>query len=459
MTLENPNTPEKTPPAPQQADQPQQTPEQTPEQTPPNPFAPDQVDLEVFKQAANRSIGDIASEAANFTPEAQPLGDITPQGNQGPQLPPSSDLGVNLDGLLNEVDQSQVPEGATESAKESFESLKSNYKTKISEFKSQFSELQSQLQEAQQQIQNLSPIEQEAAQLRAKVEELNTMLAGQDELRERVDRLSFYEKKYDLYNSPEIKNDYLEPMSAYKTKAMEIIEGSMRHRHADDATLKTESAKFWDKLRLSNNDYETNSMISDAGITDLNAMALKSSVNQFKSFDKKLTEISDPQYIDSTIAQMRGQTQIKSEEKATLAFNGIQRQFSEHIQEIQEDKVNREHNYFVYEKTVEDAKQKFETLRGVMSSEYGNHEQALSLAARMAFKDAAYDSQSLMLKFLIKENERKDQRIAQLKSPSSPQQTSETPTVAQSPESTIESIKSQTQKSIKDIANSAVFSS
>ena len=435
------------------ADNPQNKDQTLPAEPSSNPPVPPEVDIEALKQQSQTPIDVITNNAGagiqDHFLDPIPLGDTPAGPTQGQETPPTDNFGVQSQQLLDEIDAVEPDEGISDAALGGFKGLKSKYKNKITALQSQYEEIENKYKEAESRLNDLSPLETEVGDLRTQVEQAQALQSQLEELDKRNKELSIYEKKYNLLGNPEVKAQITDPMSEYKGKAMEIIQGALGS-HIDAIDVPREAERLWDKLRTSNNDFDTNTMISEAGITDLNAMSLKSAVNQFRGLDAKLSELSNPEFIDAAIAHMNGQAQTRSDAKATSVFGAVQKQFEDHIQEIKESEVNKEHNHFVYEKTIEDATKTFETFRKVLSSEYGNDEAVLSYFAKAAFTDAAYRSQSIMNKFLLKELSERDKVIKELKAPVDVRQTSESPK-APTQDNSLNSLKDQTSTSLDDI--------
>lgn len=384
------------------------------------------IDVEKAKSLATSSLESIANDA--FL--AQPLGDlpVKDQVPNRPDTPPTDsitkELTIGADELESEIDSLELEdaENKTDKSRASFEGLKSRYKGKISQLKQQHESVVSQLAEAQAKLQELSPLASEVEVLRGDSQLVETLKSENEQLRARNSELSIYEKKHNLLGNPEVQQTIVQPMQAHEAKASEILMGAL----GDE----TEASRLWSKLISTDNDYEINEMISRSGIENLNAISLKSHINNYRGLNHELDQLGDPQFIDNAISQMTGRSRVRSDEKAKATFSMVRDQFSDHIKELKESEINREHNLLVYDKTVQMADNDFQTFRSLLDPSYSDNEKVLNLLARTSLINSAYQAIHSANSKLIKENGELKSLVSELRSPAEGSQTKEKVTPA-----------------------------
>ena len=390
------------------------SPETPPQRTP-------EAEIARAKSLSNSSLESIATNA--FL--AEPLGDIP--GNQQvprrPDTPPSDsireELTIGAERLESEIDSLELEDsqGKSDKSRASFEGLKSRYKNNINDLKSKHQVVVSQLEEAQARLSELSPLANEVKTLRGDAQMVATLKSENESLRARNSELSIYEKKHNLLGNPEVQQTLVQPMEAHESKASEILVGAL----GDEV----EAGRLWSKLISTDNDYEINRMISSNGITDLNAISLKSHINNYRGLNEDLNQLGDPQFIDNAISQMTGRSRVRSDEKAKNTFSMVRDQFSDHIKELKESEINREHNLLVYDQTVEKANNDFQTLRDIIDPSYSDNEKVLNFLARTSLINSAYQATHSANSKLIKEVAELKSLVKELRSPVEGSQTQE----------------------------------
>jgi len=308
-------------------------------------------------------------------------------------------------------------QGKSDKSRASFEGLKSRYKNNINDLKSKHQVVVSQLEEAQARLSELSPLANEVKTLRGDAQMVATLKSENESLRARNSELSIYEKKHNLLGNPEVQQTLVQPMEAHESKASEILVGAL----GDEV----EAGRLWSKLISTDNDYEINRMISSNGITDLNAISLKSHINNYRGLNEDLNQLGDPQFIDNAISQMTGRSRVRSDEKAKNTFSMVRDQFSDHIKELKESEINREHNLLVYDQTVEKANNDFQTLRDIIDPSYSDNEKVLNFLARTSLINSAYQATHSANSKLIKEVAELKSLVKELRSPVEGSQTQE----------------------------------
>lgn len=352
----------------------------------------------------------------------------------------SIDIPINnssLDELEAEIDNSALV-GKTQESINSFEGLKARYKNKISEFKTQLESLKREKEELSQQTSKVSELE-------AKVRAYDDMVSRNKFLEEEAEQAkadaeknAYYRRKYDFENDPEVRKAYVAPMNDLKTKCLDII---------DNAGL---DDNVWHDLIHADSEYKINSIIDAADISGMNAQSLKSYVGQYKALGAEFSKASNPEYIDSALQAARGKGQRLSDEVANKSFTDIKDAFAKHVKEIQYSDVNKEHNLFVHDKVVENAKGIFESLRKTMSSEYQNP-QSMASVAQAAIMASAYPFQKKLVDYLMKDRAELLKGLKESTSGPSIKQSTESSDYLSS--TSTDFINNTLTKSVDDIAN------
>jgi len=380
---------------------------------------------------SEESVDDIPESEGLFEPESDSLDNIvsnffvddtnTNPSDTAPSTPttPKSDLDSIIgDPVLNdirsleeELDEAKL-EGKTPESIRSFEGLKSRYKNKVAEIRAKVEQLEKEKAEASEKISKLPEVQAKLnhyEQLTAKTKRMEEEL---EQAKKEARENSYFRKKYDFENDPEIKKAFINPMQELKKRCSDII----TNVGLDEGV--------WRDLLQADSEFKINHIIDSADISGLNAQSLKNYVYQYKELAREYTRASAPEYIDSAIEAAVGKNKRVSEEIAERSFNDIKDAFSKHVREIEYSDLNKEHNLFVHDKVVEKAKATFNVFKQALSPEYQN-QQALSSVAQAAIMASAYPFQKKVVDFLMEERTKLLKELSSMSSGPSLKQSSE----------------------------------
>lgn len=323
----------------------------------------------------------------------------------------SPNVVTDIDSLEKELEEARL-EGKTPESIRSFEGLKSRYKNKIAEIRAKVERLEKEKAEAAEKIAILPDIQ-------AKVNHYDNLVAKTKRMEEDLEKAkkeasenSYFRKKYDFENDPEIRRSFIAPMQELKRRCTDIIANVGLDEHV------------WNELVKADSEYRINHIIDSADISGLNAQSLKNYVYQYKELAREYSKASAPEYIDSAIEAAIGKNKRISEEVATKSFNDIKDAFSKHVREIEYSDLNKEHNLFVHDKVVEKAKATFDVFKKALAPEYQNP-QALSSVAQAAIMASAYPFQKKLVDFLMEERTKLLVELSELSSGPSINQSTE----------------------------------
>lgn len=347
------------------------------------------------------SIDDIASgvfggdlDLINPQTSSVPLGDgstanipASPTQTTPASSSSTDDVLKSLDDLESEVGAAAL-EGKSPESIRSFEGLKGKYKNSIGKLREEVKQIATEKQALAKQIETLPEIEKKAQQHSEAITRMQSLETEVETLRQEKQALEVYRKKYDLDNDPEIKKAYVDPMNEAKSRSIDIIK---------NANLEP---SFWNDLLNSQSEFKINQMIDDSNISGLNAQSLKQYVQYYQQRNEEYKKISSPEFIDAAIDAARGASMKISDTVAEETFDGMIRNFATHVDEVKKSDVNKEHNFFVYDKVVDQAKKTYDKLRQTLGSQYQN-KAVLATIAQASIMTAAYRSQKQMIDFLL----------------------------------------------------------
>lgn len=328
-----------------------------------------------------------------------PLGNIpdsAPPGSnlfdQSPTAPiaPLANFDSDIDNLLKDIDSAQLTEGSEKSIA-SFEGLKTRYKNKIEQLKQQYQNTTTELEtlrNTQTDFDSLKSKATVADELEQKLKEAKETLEAQTS---ELEEARYYRRKYDFENDPYVRSNYIAPMDDLRDKALDIISNAGKDE------------KLWESLRHSESEYEINELIDGSGIKGLNASSLKEILGSYVKYSAQLYESSRPEIIDAELSRIRGRGKTVIEDEGKKVFKQVQDVFKDHVEELQNSELNKEHNYFVRDKVVKDAEGAFGALVSSFNPELLTT-QTLALLARTALVTAAYPVKTQMTHHLLKEN-------------------------------------------------------
>lgn len=366
----------------------------------------------------------------NFSDPASPK---TPE---LPQEQPTFITSQSLDELEEEIDSAELT-GKTQESINSFEGLKARYKNKISAFKTQLADLTREKEEYSSKMSKVGELEARSRAYEDLVAKVRFLEEEAETAKTEAEKNSFFRKKYDFENDPEVKRAFVTPMKELKSKSVNIIENA----GLDESV--------WDDLIAADSEYKVNSIIDAADISGLNAQSLKSYISQYSSLKNEFSRASNPEYIESALQAARGKGQRLSDEVSNRAFTDVKEAFSKHVKEIQHSEVNKEHNLYVHDKAVEKAKAIFDSLRKTMSSEYQNP-QSMASIAQASVMAAAYPFQKQLVDYLIKDRAELLKELSKASSGPSIRQSTEN---SNGSNTDSEFFKTTLNKSVDDIAN------
>lgn len=401
-----------------------------------DPFEEDAMDI------AGKSLDQIINEATRFPngpPQTQvDIGDPldSPKPPQAP-LPPSA-MDKELDDLTKDIDDASLDDDKSPESIRSFKGLKTRYKNKLDEFRQQYKSalsekdsLLNEVEELREAAKKLDSFEQDAVRLSTVEKELT-------ETKEELEKLSHYRKKYDFDSDPVVKKNYIDPMNELKQNALDII----RNNEIDE--------DFWQELLDSNSEYTLNSLIDSSHIEGMNAQSLKDYVTKYRKVKENYTLASSPEHIDAAITQMRGKLLRHTDEAANEVFESFKSSFAEHIKEVRESDINREHNILVYDKVIEGAKTTYDSFRKLLGPQYQS-DQALSLLAQASLMKAAYPFQSKYVSHVMDAYNKLLKEVADNRGTPAVKQSREPTTTNTDFLSDINEIKAGADKSLDDI--------
>lgn len=323
----------------------------------------------------------------------------------------------SLDQLEKDIDSAALVD-KTPASIASFDSLKATYKSKISEFKSQLTALAAEKEQLTQQAAKASELESKARAYEDVANRAKSLETELETQKKELETNSYYRKKYDFENDPDVRKAYIAPMQNLKTKAVDIL---------TNAGL---GEGVWHDLVKANSEYSINSIIDATELTGMNARSLRDYVSNYKAIQSDMSRASSPEYIDSAIEATRGSGQRLSDEISNEAFTDIKDAFATHVREIEYSDINKEHNLFVHDKVVGKAKETFDALRKTMSRDYQNP-QAMKAVAQASIMASAYPFQKKLVDHLMGERTKLLQEIKKLTSgPSITNTTEKSPTAS-----------------------------
>ena len=361
-------------------------------------------DIKQIQAAATRSTDQIAQDifTQDILPLANspvPLGDADPASSHT-TVPASAPLpnGLNfdqafrdLDSLDTEIQGSNLEGGKSPEQLRSFDGLKARYKNKITSAKQQLQFAQTQIAALTSQLTDLPKIKDNATKYEQIAPEVEKLEARIEELQRENESLSYYQRKYDFEKDPEVQREFLEPMTSAKSKSLDILQN---HNLDED---------FWDQLVTADSEYKVNSLIDGARISGLNGQSLKRHVSVYQQLKDELRTASAPETIEAAIDVARGRRIESSNKAAGQIFDWYTNTFSEWMSEIKENEINREHNFYVHDKAIEEAKKTYNSLRQAIPAEHLS-KRVLEAFAKSSLMAAAYPLQRKLLDFLLKTN-------------------------------------------------------
>lgn len=411
--------------------------------------------IETVRGATKSSLDSIVDNSFNGAipiPNIQvPIGDASPNqfGTQtsGAQVTPPTEPLIptipnsmlsDLDKLESEIDTATL-EGKTPESVRSFEGLKARYKNKLAPIREQLKTVENRISDLQAALDKAKAYEADAQKYTEAQSLLTALETEQKDLRQEVESLRVFRLKDDLDSDPQIKREYLNPMNELKSRSLDILEAS----DLDESV--------WKDLLETQSEAKLNAKIDAADISGLNAQSLKAYVQEYKSLKADYAKVSSPEYIAAALDTARGRSQRASETKAKEVFENIKTKFSNHVKELKESSINKEHNMFVYDKVIAQAQTNFESLKKTLGSEYQN-EGVLGVLAQAALMTAAYPSQDKLIQHMLKERTELLAEIGELKGTPGISQTRE---VVGSPTfmSEMQQIKQAAGKSLDSIVN------
>lgn len=354
---------------------------------------------------ADSSIDSIVDNFLDATATPSPA----TQSYQPPSEPPFKLPDSNPQALLSDIQNLEQEledaklEGKTPESIRSFEGLKARYKNTISSIKDKVALLEREKNDALEKIAVLPDIQAKANYYETATTKMKRLEEDLEKSKKEAQDNSYFRKKYDLENDPEIKRSFLLPMQELKKRCNDII---------SNVGL---DEQVWHDLMTADSEFKINHIIDAADISGLNAQSLKNYVYQYKDIATEFRRASDPSYIEATIEAAQGKNKKLSEELSEQAFTSIKDAFSKHVRELEYSEVNKEHNLFVHDKVVEKAKATFEVLKKALAPEYHNP-QALASVAQASIMASAYPHQKKLVDFLMEDREKLIKEIRSLTS-------------------------------------------
>lgn len=429
--------------------------------------------IEEIKKKSTQSHAEIISRAEHAVddapppkPPSVPLGNIQADDNvptpdnqvtppSEPLIPQSPDEAIDylkesIEGTSNiEFDDTNAK---SPKSKASFEGLKTRHKNILDRTSGVIETQKSEILQLKARIAELEPISTQVESLQSTATEIDELRRQNEALVARNSQLEIYEKKENLYENPQVKQNFIEPMKEYEGRAHEIISSAMATYDGEDVSHKVN--EFWNDLRKSKSEPVINNLIDGLGLSPLNAQSLKSHFNQYSGYDRKLQEMSQPEYLDSSIQQMKGQAKLRADKVSEQVYSNVKTQFMAHNKLLEQSEVNREQNYFAHDKVMSEANQTYEALRNIADPHKAQDPNALSLYAAAAMKTAGYDVQHRMLSHLLEERETLLATIGELSEAGSINQTSESTPVSNSGTGSLEDLIRRSERPIRDIVSS-----
>lgn len=356
---------------------------------------------EQIKQQAEQSLVNIVDKA--FTPDILPpgnteipLGDGTATSqNFSPIKPPTTpmvsqgEIFKSIDDLNQDIDTAQLEGAKSPESIRSFDGLKARYKNKTKAIRDQVQSLHTQVTALTTQLEGLDTLKEKSK----KYEEVAPTVFQLEEqvknLGKENETLNYYRRKYDLENDPTVKEEFIEPMKELRAKSMDILE----HSNLDE--------DFWKQLIDCDSEFKINSAIDNARISGMNAQSLKRNVGIYQQLKNGYTQISTPENIDAAIDTAKGRRLQNAKEMSEKVFTTTQTAFSDWIDELKSSDFNKEHNHFVFDKVVEQAKTNYENLKKVLPPDQINAV-AMHSMAKASLMAAAYPAQKVMLEHALK---------------------------------------------------------
>lgn len=401
---------------------------------------------EDVKNAANKSITDIVDKAfttdLNTSGNTQiPLGDAPPPAQPEvrppttPMISTPGEVFKNIDDLNQDIDSAQLEGAKSPESIRSFDGLKARYKNKTKAIRDQVQALHTQVTALTSQLEGIDKLKDGAKkyeevaptvlQLEEKVKQLET----------ENQTLNYYRRKYDLENDPTIKEEFIEPMNELRAKSMDILENS----NLDES--------FWRQLVDCDSEYKINTLIDNARIGGMNAQSLKRNVGIFQQLRAGYNQVSAPENIEAAIDTAKGTRLKNAAEMSQKMFEKTQATFSDWISELRQSEFNKEHNHFVYDKVIEQAKTNYENLKKVLPADQISPVTMHSMA-KAALMAAAYPAQKTMLEHALKII---SDLTTEIKEGSAPRmrQTKEAPLASSN---SVEDLKKEATKTIDQIA-------
>lgn len=351
------------------------------------------------KEAANKSVMDIIDKT--FSPEIDlkgttqiPLGD----GGNAPQpviKPPTEpmitqgEIFKNIDDLNQDIDTAQLEGAKSPESIRSFDGLKARYKNKTTLIRNQVQSLHTQVTALTSQLEGIDKLKDGAK----KYEEIAPTVTQLEEsvaaLKKENETLGYFRRKYDLENDPTVKEEFLAPMEELHDKSMDILQNS----NLDE--------DFWKELVACDSEFKINTMIDQARISGMNAQSLKRNIGLYQQLRSGYTQVSSPENIEAAIDTAKGRRLQNAKELSEKVFSQTQAMFSDWIDELKKSEFNKEHNHFVFDKVVEQAKTNYENLKKVLPPDQVNNVAMHSLA-KASLMAAAYPAQKIMLEHALK---------------------------------------------------------
>lgn len=406
-----------------------------------NPTPDDQI--KQIKEAATKTTEDIALSAfdpsLNLGNAAQglPLGDNPPRDDGVIKTTVhSNDIIKNLDELDRDVAAAKLEGGKSDESIRSFEGLKGKYKNGTSKIREQVNSLHTQVVALTNQLQGQEQLLDKAKKFDELQPTVTQLEAELENLKKENDSLTYYRRKYDLESDPIVKKEFSDPMRDLKTKSMDIL----TNNDLDEA--------FWNELISSDSEFKINTLIDNHRISNLNAQSLKRYVNNYQHLKREYDKISTPENIEAAIDTATGRRLQQSQQVSEQVFDATQTKFKDWVSEIVESNFNKEHNHFIYEPVMAEAKKNYAVLKQMLPKDITNQSafHAMSKAALMA---AAYPIQTKMVKHLLEIVADQQETINNSKAPSM-RQTKEHGFQPQA--GSIDELKKESAKTIDQIA-------
>lgn len=405
--------------------------------------------LEQIEQITNSSPEDIArnaiysdetQESAQTEPE-QPLVTENPQG-----LSPEKDL-ADIQKTEEEIAAAALENAKSPKSIASFDGLKARYanslgskKEVIASYVDATKQLEAEREQLRQEREAITNQKEYNTNLEDTLSQVNSLKSDLEAAQAELQAARYYVRKYDAEKDPLLKREYLDPMGVAENKAMKILEKSGLTK-AD-----------WNTL-IKSDEVTVNSLIDEAGITGLNATSLKNYVDGYQMLSSSYEDQISPEKIDSTINYMRGKSITLSDSVAKEVFDSVKTNFETNIDSLRKSDINKEHNLYVHDETIDQAQKNYASLRGALGPDYQN-ETVMAALAKTALMTAAYPNVEAYNKYLIATVEDMAKTIREGDSAPDIKQTTEQPQKNGVDLSAIETIQA---KSPEDIAREAIF--